>query len=382
MKQKPTIAIVYDRVNSVGGAEVVLQELHTVFPEAPLITSVYESTLTPWTKNWEVRPSWLQHWWGAKKMHRLLGWLMPLVFETVDLQEFDIVISVTSEAAKGVLTKPEQLHICYLLTPTRYLWSHAEEYLQTLPVLLQPLAEKVIAPLQRWDQVAAQRPDYLVPISQRVKERAEQYYQRQVLPPLYPPAFLADTAQKPQKIIRPPFFITWGRHVAYKKFDRVMQAAVQVHSRLIIAGEGPETSRLRSLAKTLDPQGKYVFFVGKVSSAELRWYLERATAALFPQEEDYGITIMEAHLAGCPVVVHEHSGAAERLRSKDAVFLRDESVESIKKGLTKLRQKTWDRLDIRRHSRQDAGVRFQKQWRTLVTRLWQEHHNQLGISEQ
>src|SRR5690606_20208270 len=146
----PKVAIVYDRVNSWGGAEQVLLELHAAFPSAPLFTSVYDPEGASWAGDWEVRPSWLQRLPLAKKHHQWFGWLMPLVFESLDLREFDVVISVTSEAAKAVITQPQQLHICYLLTPTRYLWSHTVEYQTTLPAFLRPVARKVGQWLQNW----------------------------------------------------------------------------------------------------------------------------------------------------------------------------------------------------------------------------------------
>ena len=128
---KPKVALVYDRVNTpFGGAENVLLALHQIYPEAPLYTSVYDPKTAPWAKVFSVRPSFLQKIPFAKRFHRLFAVLMPLAFESFDLVEFDIVISITSAEAKGVLTKPNQLHICYLLTPTRYLWSHAKEYEQ------------------------------------------------------------------------------------------------------------------------------------------------------------------------------------------------------------------------------------------------------------
>ena len=156
------VVLVYDRVNKFGGAERVLMALHEIWPEAPLYTSVYDPESTPWTKGWDVRPSFLQKFPWARRNHESLGWLMPLAFESLDLSGFDVVISLTSEAAKGVITSPRQLHICYLLTPTRYLWSHAVAYLGTVPLPLRPLAFVAQLKLRHWDFVAAQRPDHII----------------------------------------------------------------------------------------------------------------------------------------------------------------------------------------------------------------------------
>src|SRR5258708_2622600 len=166
----PKVALVYDRVNThYGGAENVLLALHQIYPSAPLYTSVYNPQTATWAKVFDVRTSFLQKFPFAKKFHRLYVALMPLAFESFDLSEFDIVISISSAEAKGVLTKPNQLHVCYLLTPTRYLWSHAEEYQKDW--LTGPIRALIFNYLRWWDQSAALRPDIFIPISQLVAER-------------------------------------------------------------------------------------------------------------------------------------------------------------------------------------------------------------------
>jgi len=129
------VAIVYDRVNKWGGAERVLLTLHEMFPDAPLYTSVYDEKNAKWAKVFpEIHTSFLQKFPFIKSLHELFGWLMPIAFESFDFSEYDIVISVTSEAAKGIKTRPGTLHICYCLTPTRYLWSAHNFYFRNPPV--------------------------------------------------------------------------------------------------------------------------------------------------------------------------------------------------------------------------------------------------------
>jgi len=126
-------AIVYDRVNKWGGAERVLLTLHDLFPDAPLYTSVYSFEKAPWAKVFpKVIPSFLNKINFLRDKHEFLGALMPLAFESFNFDDYDLVISVSSEAAKGVITKPQTKHICYCLTPTRYLWSHHDEYFKGL----------------------------------------------------------------------------------------------------------------------------------------------------------------------------------------------------------------------------------------------------------
>src|SRR3989338_4038247 len=172
------VALVYDRINKLGGAERVLMALHRIWPEAPVFTSVYDPEGTLWCRDWDIRTSWLQNIPGAKTNHESLGWLMPLAFESLDLSGFDVIISVTSEAAKGVITRSGQLHVCYLLTPTRYLWSHEADYLVQLPRIVRPLGMAVQSRLRVWDYMAGQRPDYFFSISKLVQKRCLKHYRR------------------------------------------------------------------------------------------------------------------------------------------------------------------------------------------------------------
>lgn len=373
----PRVAIVYDRVNSWGGAERTLLSLRHIFPDAPLYTSVYEPSKAPWAQGWEVRPSWLQRIPWLRSRHQLVGWLMPVVFESLQLADFDIIISVTSEAAKAVLTRPEQLHICYLLTPTRYLWSHQGAYLEQLPRWLQTSARRLMTLLQRWDQVLALRPDIYVPISRLVADRCQTYYGRPTQPPLYPPLPGLPPAEPPP--VRPPqpFFFTWGRHVAYKAVEVAIAAAVAEQQVLLIAGRGPKTKTWQKLAHRLDPEQRFIFFIGNISDAELTWYLQHAQAAIFPQQEDFGLTALEAVSQGCPVIVHRHSGVAEILRpGKDALFLDQTNVAMLGAAMKKAIAIPWSRLDIQEQASQYAEAVWQKTFFDMVTQQWHQHQKQ------
>lgn len=363
----PKVALVYDRVNSWGGAERVLLKLHEIFPEAPLFTSVYDQRSAPWARVFSVRTSWLQRIPWVHTRHQLVGWLMPFVFETLDFSGYDIVISVTSEFAKAVITRPEQLHICYLLTPTRYLWSHHDEYLQTVPSIFQPIARWIMQCLRGYDQVVAQRPDVLVPISHLVAKRAEQYYGRSADTVIYPPLSELAVPEKPPYELPRRYLVAWGRLVAYKQFDRIVRAAHAARLPIVIVGSGPQEQKLRHLAQQLDPSEKKISVLPALSESQLHWCLDHAAAAVFPQLEDYGISIMEARLSGCPVVVHPDSGAVEQLKNELGVFpVRDESQEALTAALRAAWAFSGDRLDIARRARQYAGVRFATAWQAFL----------------
>jgi glycosyltransferase involved in cell wall biosynthesis len=377
--KQPKIALVYDRAAAQGGAERVLIALRQAFSNAPLYTSLLQTKEAPWTAGWIIRTSWLQRLPKWVRRYRWWGWVMPLVFESFDLSRFDIVISVTGESAKAVITQPHQLHICYLLTPTRYLWSHRDQTVSNLPLIFRPLARKVLVFLARWDKVISSRPDIIIPISELVAQRSEEFYGRKTLAPVYPPLTVFPPAQAPQagKTPTQPFFVTWGRHVAYKRFELVIQAAVNQRVRLIVIGQGPETAKLRRLAQKLDKNQQYISFVGRVSDAELHWYALQAVGAIFPQLEDFGIAAGEAVMAGCPVLVHKSSGITEILSSDQCVTLNEETVAEVQVGLKKLQAKKWSHLDMKHQARQYAGERFIAKWSQLVQKLWQQHKTSL-----
>ncbi len=225
-------ALVYDRANTAyGGAEQVLIALKQIFPDADLFTSVYDPAAAEWTKNFSVKPSFLQSFPGAKKHHRAYLPLMPLAFEQLDLSDYKLVVSVTSAEGKGIISKPDQFHLCYLLTPPRYLYSHREQYLHSRPVLNLPgirfFSNKILDYLTWWDQAAIYRPDAIIPISNLVRLRTAKYYQLEIEDPVYPPS---DVSLQPEN--KMPFdllkkhlngpdelVLTVSRLVAYKRID-------------------------------------------------------------------------------------------------------------------------------------------------------------------
>src|SRR3989339_1124583 len=211
------VALVYDRLNKFGGAEQVLINLHRLWPEAPLFTAVYDPQRAPWAKIFpKVIPSFLQHWPLAKTHHELYPWLTPLAFESFNFTGFDVVVSVTSAEAKAVITPPKTLHLCYCLTPTRYLWSHRREYLSEpgLGLGLKPVPKY----LQKNDRVYSQRAGVYAAISQTVKTRIKKYYGRSSTV-IYPPVDTRKFEPRTSNLEPGDYFLIVSRLVAYKKND-------------------------------------------------------------------------------------------------------------------------------------------------------------------
>lgn len=300
------VALVYDRINKWGGAERVLLALHKLFPNAPIFTSVYSPENAAWAKKFDVKPSFLQKFSHAVTNHELYPFLMPIAFERFNFSGYDIVISLTSEAAKGIVTKPGTVHICYVLTPTRYLWSGYKDYFKNPALKL--FATPAVSYLRRWDKIAANRPDTLVAISQEVQERIKKYYGRDSAV-IYPPVELEGLEIREKGIgtskNSKPYFLIVSRlskFTKYKRIDLAIQACNELKLPLKIIGEGNWKKELERMA------GPTVEFIGKVDDKALKEYYKNCIALIFPALEDFGLTVVEAQAFGKPVIAFRGGG--------------------------------------------------------------------------
>jgi len=348
-------AIVYDRVNKWGGAERVLLVLHEMFPRAPLYTSVYDPENTPWAKVFpEINTSFLQKIPYARHNHESLAPLMPIAFESFNFDNYDLVISLTSESAKGIITKPWTKHICYMLTPTRYLWSGYDEYFkrQSFKVMTKP----VVNYLRKWDKVAAKRPDTVVSISNTVQKRVKKYYNRDSKV-IYPPNGLYKTVSKGIKKTRNKYYLAVGRLVPYKKFDLLVDTFNETGQRLIIVGEGSESDKLVSMAK------RNIKLAGSVSDRELCKYYNNAKALLFPQEEDFGLVATEALSFGVPIIAYKSGGALDIVQEGlTGVFIKRQTIDGIREGLKKFERIKFDENRIIEESKRFSKSKFKKEF--------------------
>lgn len=313
------VALVYDRLNKIGGAERVLLALHKMFPDAPLYTSVYNSKKASWASVFKIKTSFLQNFpWSTH--HEMYAFLMPLAFESFNFDEYDLVISVTSEAAKGILTKPKTKHICYCLTPTRYLWSGYEEYFRNF--LLRLISKPIVFCLKIWDKIAAQRPDAYIAISKEVQKRIKKYYGRDSAV-IYPPALTFDYPQN-LKSQDKDYFLIVSRLVSYKKIDLAIRAFNELKLPLKIIGKGIEENRLKAMA------GPTIEFLDYLTDKELVEYYSGCRALIFPGLEDFGLTILEAQGFGKPVIAFKAGGALETVvEGKTGKFFNKQEVKSL-----------------------------------------------------
>ncbi len=317
------IAFVHEYLNQFGGAERMLAELCALFPHAPIYTLLYDEEATRGLfKDRTIRTSFLESWPLAKRRHRWYPLLMPIAIEQFDFSDFDVVISVSASFAKGIITKPGTKHICFCLTPPRFLWDQSQKFTREFgfPSMLRALMLPFISYLRIWDLQAADRVDEFWAISKYVSQRIKTYY-HQPSKLIYPPV---DVSKFHISNHADSYYLMVGRLVSYKKFDIAIEAFNQTGKRLRIVGTGPELARLKRIAKD------NIEFLGAVPDNELPGLYANAAALIFPQEEDFGIVPLEAMASGRPVIAYRGGGALETiLEGETGAFFAEQTSQSL-----------------------------------------------------
>ena len=345
-------AIVYDWIDSWGGVERVLHALHAMYPNAHWYSSYVDTTNAAWAKKLHFRTTFLQRLPRPIVRKRALSLpLYALAFETLEFTNYDLVISVTSAFAKGIITKPPTKHLSYLLTPPRYLWGQAGDYMSPAQRLLSLPATSV---LRQWDWRAARRPDKMISISDHVAARAKKYYSIKT-PVIHPPF---DTQHwntiKPEPLREPnrdPYYLVVSRLEPYKRIDLAIEACQQLGKKLIVVGSG-------SLQKTLKRKASNnTTFLTNLTDAQLAYLYQGARALLLPQEEDFGLVALEAQWWGCPVISYVRSGATETFSEQTPhTTFSAQSVASLSNTIERSEKVTYNR-------EQSTLVRTQKRIR-------------------
>jgi glycosyltransferase involved in cell wall biosynthesis len=396
----PKIALVYDNITTdFGGAEVVLSQLHVLYPDAPLFTTVSLDRQLNWLAGITVKTSFLQRLpLFLRRRHQLLAAIAPLAIESLDVSDFDIVISISAGAAKGILTRPDQFHICYLLSPTRYLY-HTEPTdahpLLRLPGIRQ-LLNLALRYLRQWDQAAIWRPDHILAISKLVAERTAAVYHRPVASIIYPPFRERDNTNDTTEhtaSIKPlqPYFLVISRLVWYKNIQLVIASALQIKHKLIIAGTGPYRSQLikaagqqaavRQTSQSLQDffastaaRQQLILFCGSVTDQEAASLLQQTTGLVMLGIEDYGMTAMEAVAAGKPVICNTASGVTEVLTDEtDGLLIKDPNILSVTAAMTRLKSMNFSYHLLKRQALRYSDTVFRQQFAAAVTKMWQAH---------
>jgi glycosyltransferase involved in cell wall biosynthesis len=302
------VAVVHDWLYTVGGAERVLNAILQCYPQADLhcLFDLMDESGRQQIGYQRSTTSFLQNMPLLRRNHRVYLPLMPLAIEQLDLRAYDLVISSSSAVAKGVLTGPDQLHVSYVHSPMRYAWDMQSQYLQEsrLETGAKSWAARMLLHRMRiWDVRTAAGVDHYIANSRFVARRIRKLYGRQaavIHPPVRVPQIL-------RRVNKDSFFLTASRLVPYKNMRMIVEAfsTLLPDERLVVAGEGPEAARLRTLA------GPNVELVGRVDDAQLRELMGKAAAFVFAAEEDFGIMPVEAQAAGTPVIALGRGGARE-----------------------------------------------------------------------
>lgn len=296
-------ALVHDWLNQIGGAEDVLETLVAQHPDAPIYTSLYWREKMPahWEK-WDIHTSFIDRLPMAHKRQQLYFPLYPLAFEQFDFSDYELVISNKSGFCHGIVSGPETLHVCYCLTPTRYVWryhQYAEQ--ENLGRVTRAVLPPVIHYLRQWDRLAADRVDHFIAISEEVRQRIAKIYRRESTI-IYPPV---DTTRFEPSNRVDDYYLLVGRLVPYRRVDVLIEAFNRMERPLYIAGTGRDRERLEALA------GPTIKFLGYVPDHDLPDLMARCRAFMFPGEEDFGIAPLQAMAAGRPVIAYAAGGALE-----------------------------------------------------------------------
>lgn len=360
------VALVHDWLNQIGGAEDVLDVLVKCYPESPIHTSIFAPEYMPERyRQRDIRPLWIDKMPAIHRRHQSYLPLYPLAWQHLDLSEYDVVLSNKSGFCHGLRADRNTMHICYCLTPPRYVWQ-LENYLagegisRAAEFILRPL----VAWLKRWDYAAAQRVTHFIAISSAIQRRIEKFYQRQsdiIFPPVDTSRFQPVAASQVED-----YFLVVSRLIPYKRIDLAVRAASELGVKLKVAGRGRDLPRLREMA------GETVEFLGYAPDQELPDLMAKCRAFLFPGLEDFGITTVQAQSAGRPVIAFAGGGALDTvIPSLTGERFSDQTVASLKQIMADFDESAYDPDAIRRHALQFDSSVFMERITSFVECAWQ-----------
>lgn len=359
------IALVHDWLTNHAGAERVLYELSSIYPKATIFTSVYDPKEVKLFKGKEVRTSFLQKYPLLKKRRELLIPLTPMAFEQFDFSKFDLVISNTTMAAKGVITKPQTIHICYCHTPSRYLWEPSVDP-RANSGLFQGLRKMIAHKMRIWDRVAADRVDYFLGNSKYITKRIKKYYQRDSVV-MYPPVDVSKFQPTDKKNVK-DYYLFVSRLIGYKKCDLVIDAFNDLGLPLKIIGRGPDKKDLQKRAKD------NIEFLGFLSDEDIKKYYAEAKAFIFAAEEDFGIVPVEAMAAGRPVIAYNAGGAVETVvEGITGTLFSEQTPQCLIDTVKKFNPDRYNATQIRQHALKFSTDRFRKEFTEVVDDIVKNH---------
>lgn len=360
------IALTHDHLFQLGGAEKVLLELHKIFPNSPVYTLINNPENAELFSQLDVKTSFLEKMPLGKTRFKWYLKLMPVAWEQFDFSPYNIVISSSSAFSKGIITPPNTLHISYCHSPTRYLWSDTNAYVDELkqPKIIKMMLPLLLNKLRLWDYLAAQRVDKFIANSEYVAKRIKKYYQRDSFV-IYPPVETTDL-----KISADigDYYVIVSRLRPYKKVDLAIKAFNQLHLPLKIIGSGEEERYLKKIAKS------NIEFLGELSDEKRDRFLASAKAFIHPQEEDFGIAAVEAMACGRPVIAYKSGGALETVvENATGRFFSEQSWEALADSVISFQKdlSEFNPLAIKQHAEKFSTGEFHKKITDFVSASWQ-----------
>lgn len=344
MSSNKKIAVISDKiVGALGGSESVVFSLIDLYPESQLFTTVFDNTIIPENyKNLKVKTSIVQKMPLAKKFYKLYFPIMPLAIELLNIQDYDIIFSSHHSVAKGVIPRPDAIHICYCHSPARYIWdlfwiySDSNNFNDFQRLIISIMAQYI----RIWDVTSSNRVDHFLANSSYTAARIKKFYNRNseiLYPPVKTKLFNFEESHD--------YYLMAGRLVAYKGYELAIEAFNDSGKRLIIVGDGPERKKLHAKAKN------NITFTGKVSQELLVKYFNQCKGFIFPGIEDFGIVIAEAQSAGKPVIALRGGGALDIIEEdKTGVFFDQPRINALNSAINKAETMNWDHQIISNHA--------------------------------
>lgn len=364
------VAIVHEWLVSYAGSEKVVEQVKRIFPQADifcLVDFLDEDTHEIMGLG-QTTTSFLQRIPGSRRNFRAWLPLMPLAVEQFDLSAYDLIISSSHAVAKGVLTRPDQLHISYVHTPIRYGWELQHQYLQQAGLthgIKGALTRCILHYLRLWDVASAQRVDVFVANSRFIAGRIHKTYRRPA-EVIYPPVAIQRFHPAPN---REDFYLTVCRFVPYKRLDLILQAFSRLGLPLVVIGDGELRSHLQASAPA------NIQFLGYQSDEVVADHLERCKAFVYAAEEDFGITLVEAQAAGAPVITYGRGGAVESvIEGKTGILFAEQSVDCLVEAVRRYESQT-DQFDpeiISKHAEKYSTGRFRDEFQGFTSKTWEK----------
>lgn len=356
----------HDWLNGMRGGEKILEVLAEIFPDADVYTLLYEPEKISSTINrLSVHTSFIQKLPFVMKYYRYYLPLFPFAIEKFRLKDYDLVISTSHCVAKGIKTAKETLHICYCLTPMRYVWDFGEEYFDSLRFFIKP----ILACLRFWDKNTSKRPGFYFTISQNVAERVKKYYNRESIV-IYPPV---DTSFFTPQDVDEDYYLIVSALVPYKRIDIAVDAFNKLGLSLRIIGSGTEYNRLRKEAR-----GNIKFF-GWQEDVVVRDHFARCRALIFPGIEDFGITILEAQSCGRPVIAYRSGGALETIdaRIPTGIFFTEQKRDVLIDAVKEFERinNSFDKKKIRHNVLKYDRALFKQRLKDEIQRIYNLYHD-------